>query len=86
MKNLKNQKTICHEKKLSFLFSEPAFDTIQLINSMNKTNEPFVSNIIFAFIQVVNKQFIRCSILLFPSEVYSGLLLQILICQKLKMR
>ena len=35
-RKLKKNKTICYEKKLSFLFSDPAFDTIQLINSVKE--------------------------------------------------
>ena len=42
------------KRNLSFLFTETICDTIQLINSVNETNEPFVSNIVFAFVQMIN--------------------------------
>ena len=44
------------KRNLSFLFSDPICDTIQLINSVNETNEPFVSNIMFAFVQMINQK------------------------------
>ena len=43
------------KRNLSFLFTDAICDTIQLINSVNKINERFVSSIVFAFVQIINQ-------------------------------
>ena len=52
-RKLKKKKN--YEKKFVFFVYGAFCDTIQLINSVNETNEPFVSNIVFAFVQMINQ-------------------------------
>ena len=42
---IEKQKKKVMKRNLSFLFTETICDTIQLINSVNETNEPFVSKL-----------------------------------------
>ena len=87
-RKLKNNKTNLLWKEIVFFSFRTmyGFDTIQLINSVNETNEPFVSNIVFAFVQMINQ---ICNslgeVIYFSNQksTYSHLLLPILSCQKI---